>query len=93
MPHLVSSSYFGCENDRAIFLRLDFLSVMPDLLLDIASYFFVEANFHLHWLIMDHLEGALHVGLEVEVAGDLEGFVCYVHHLDSVQDEHAYFVS
>jgi hypothetical protein len=42
---------------------------------------------------MDDFEGALHVGFEVEVAGDLEGFVGDVHHLDAVQYEHADFAA
>ena len=66
---------------------------MPDLLFDVAGSFFVETNFYFHWFIVNDLEGALHVSLEVEVARDLEGFVGYIHHFDAVQDEHADFVS
>ena len=67
--------------------------MMPDFLFDVAGGFFAETYGYLHWFVVDDLEGALHVGFEVEVVGDLEGLVGDVHHLDPVQHEHADFAA
>ena len=93
MFNLFGAGYFGRENDRSVFLRFNLLAMMPDFFFDVTRHFLIESDFHFDWFVVDDLEGALHVGFQVKVAGDLESVVCYVHHLYAVQHEHADFVS
>ena len=58
--------------------------MMPDFFLDVTCNLFIKTNGHLNRLVMDNPKGALHVGPEVEVTGNLEGFVCDIHHFYSV---------
>mgnify|MGYP001815294843 CR=1 FL=1 len=91
--HFFSPSRFSGKDNGTILLWLNLLRMMPNFFLDVAGSFFIKTNLYFDWFVVDDLEGALHVGFEIEVTGDLEGFVRDIHHLYSVQHEHADFAA
>ena len=86
---LVCAGNLGLENNRAVFLLMNLLRAVPDLLADVSGDFLVKADFDLHRGAQEHAEASLHQSVEIEIGGDVEGLFRGVEHLDAVEGEDA----